>query len=123
MSFLESLKNRNIAVIGAGVTGQAILSFLESKGAQVKLIDEKKINESVITEIDGDLFSKFSLVCVSPGWRIDHPVISEFRKLGTEILSEIDLAWRVKLEILPKLIGMSNTFSGNMRQLMNGNKG
>ncbi|NQW65420.1 MAG: UDP-N-acetylmuramoyl-L-alanine--D-glutamate ligase, partial [Actinobacteria bacterium] len=95
MSFLESLKDRNIAVIGAGITGQAMLSFLESKGAQVKLIDEKKINDSVITEISSDLFSKFSLVCVSPGWRTDHPVISEFRKLGTEILSEIDLAWRV----------------------------
>lgn len=111
MSFLESLKNRNIAVIGAGITGQAMLSFLESKGAQVKLIDEKKINESVITEINSDLFSQFSLACVSPGWRTDHPVISEFRKLGTEILSEIDLAWRVKLEILPnqKWVALTGT--------------
>ncbi len=38
---------------------------------------------------------------VSPGWHTDHPLIEEARHNGVQVLSEIDLAWRVKLEIAP----------------------
>jgi len=111
MSFLKTLRNRNVAVVGAGVTGNAMVDFLTSQGAIVQLFDEKKVSPDVITEVTGELISKTSLVCVSPGWRTDHFFIEEFRKLNIEILSEIDLAWRVKQEIAPnqKWIGVTGT--------------
>lgn len=111
MSFLESLKNKNIAIIGAGVTGSAMFNFLKNYGANVELFDEKNLGANVKTKIPHDEISGFSLVCVSPGWRKDHSFILAFQKLNIEIISEIDLAWRVKLEIAPnqKWIALTGT--------------
>jgi len=111
MSFLESLKARNVAVVGAGVTGSAISKFLSDRGANVQLFDERDSVDGVLTEVSAESVAKYSLVCVSPGWRKDHPFIGEFRKANVEIISEIDLAWRVKKELLPnqKWVALTGT--------------
>lgn len=105
MSFLQSLAAKKIAVVGAGVTGTAILNFLSTRGVNADIFDEKSLGAKRIIE------SRYDLAVVSPGWRLDHPIIEELRSAGTELLGEIDFAWRVKIDLAPdqKWIALTGT--------------
>jgi len=108
MNFVQSLAGKNCLVIGAGVTGMACHTALVDFGANSKLFDEKvKAGADVINQIP----SNIELAVVSPGWREDHPVISQLRSDGVEILSEIDFAWQVKQVLAPsqKWIALTGT--------------
>ncbi len=108
MNFVQSLAGKNCLVIGAGVTGMACHTALVDFGANSKLFDEKvKAGSDVINQIPADL----ELAIVSPGWREDHPVFTQLRSDGVEILSEIDFAWKVKQVLAPsqKWIALTGT--------------
>ena len=108
MNFVQSLAGKNCLVIGAGVTGMACHTALVDFGANSKLFDEKvKAGADVINQIP----SNVELAVVSPGWREDHPVISQLRSDGVEILSEIDFAWQIKQVLAPsqKWIALTGT--------------
>ena len=101
MSFLATLKGKNCLVFGAGVTGTSVMGFLEEHGATAILIDEKEI-AGAITNLESLDLSSFYLAIASPGWKLDHPLIKQARERGVEVISEIDLAWRVKSELRPE---------------------
>ncbi len=101
MSFLAALKGKNCLVFGAGVTGTSVIGFLEEHGATAILIDEKEI-AGAITNLESLDLSSFYLAIASPGWKLDHPLIKQARERGVEVISEIDLAWRVKSELRPE---------------------
>ena len=101
MSFLATLKGKNCLVFGAGVTGTSVIGFLEEHGATAILIDEKEI-AGAITNLESLELSSFYLAIASPGWKLDHPLIKQARERGVEVISEIDLAWRVKSELRPE---------------------
>jgi UDP-N-acetylmuramoylalanine--D-glutamate ligase len=105
MSFLQSLAAKKIAVVGAGVTGTAILNFLSNRGISADIFDEKSLGAYRAVE------SQYDLAIVSPGWRLDHPIIEQLRSAKTELIGEIDFAWRVKEEISPeqKWIALTGT--------------
>ena len=108
MNFVQSLAGKNCLVIGAGVTGMACHTALVDFGANSKLFDEKvKAGADVINQIPANV----ELAVVSPGWREDHPVISQLRSDGVEILSEIDFAWQIKQVLAPsqKWIALTGT--------------
>lgn len=108
MNFVQSLAGKNCLVIGAGVTGMACHTALVDFGANSKLFDEKvKAGSDVINQIPAGL----ELAVVSPGWREDHPVFTQLRSDGVEILSEIDFAWKVKQVLAPsqKWIALTGT--------------
>jgi len=105
MTFLQALANQKIAVLGAGVTGTAVLDFLVTRGVNADLFDEKApLAKRSVDEI-------YDRAIVSPGWRLDNPIVIALRNGGCEILSEIDFAWKVKEEIAPnqKWIGLTGT--------------
>ena len=105
MSFLQSLAAKKIAVVGAGVTGKATLNFLSERGFSADVFDEKSFGAH------RDVESQYDLAIVSPGWRLDHPIIEKLRSAKTELMGEIDFAWRVKEEISPnqKWIALTGT--------------
>jgi UDP-N-acetylmuramoylalanine--D-glutamate ligase len=116
MSFLEQLPSRSIAVVGAGVTGAAMIRFLKDKGVTPVLLDEKTISvEGISSTTDlnsfGEKYRNIDLAIVSPGWKKSNPLILHLEKIGTEIISEIDFAWRVKNEVAPhqKWISLTGT--------------
>lgn len=98
MSFLQSLTDKNILVLGAGVTGRSVARFLRDASSRVELVDEVVSADCKSTIADLNL-SDFDLAIASPGWRLDHPWVVQVREKGIELLSEIDLAWRIKTEI------------------------
>ena len=105
MSFIQSLAGQKIAVIGAGVTGTAVLDFLITRGVVADLFDENAPGAKRSVE------STYDLAIVSPGWRPDNPILLELQSRGCQLISEIDFAWKVKEEIAPeqKWIGLTGT--------------
>ena len=105
MSYLQGLANQKIAVLGAGVTGTAVLDFLVTRGINADIFDEKVPNAKRNVE------DSYDLAIVSPGWRLDNPLVVALQSVGCELLSEIDFAWKVKEEIAPdqKWIALTGT--------------
>jgi len=100
VGFIDSLSKKKVLVIGAGVTGNSVMRFLESHGAKALLVDEKEKIGATTDFAEVDL-SNFELAVVSPGWKLDHPWLERIRSTGIELISEIDLAWRVKKDSNP----------------------
>lgn len=95
MSYISALASKKIAVVGAGVTGSAVLDFLVTRGIEADIFDEKLPGAFRAVETDYDL------AIVSPGWRADHPILVALRSTGCELISEIDFSWLVKAELQP----------------------
>ena len=100
-SFLASLSGSKALVLGAGVTGAPTVEFLKSRGASVQVIDEKSSEVGVRNSLEGFNLSEFSLAVVSPGWQLEHPFVQQISAANISIISEVDLAWRVKCEVAP----------------------
>lgn len=103
MSALSEITSKPVAIIGGGVTGNALINFFRGESCEIELFDD------VEQEIDGvismqqlDNPSHFGTAVISPGWRRTHPLIEQFENAGVRILSEIDLAWLVRSERMPK---------------------
>ena len=98
-----SFSDKKVLILGAGVTGVAVARSLTKRGAQVWLADD------IVTEVAGfsvsptDQFSpsEFDALVVSPGWKSDHFLIIEAEKAGVELWNEVDLAWKIRAELVP----------------------
>ena len=110
-SFLSTLRDSHLLLFGAGVTGRSTEEFLLRHGARVTVLDEKSHDSKAVKDLTDVDLSEFSLAIVSPGWKPDHPWISQARAAGISLLSEIDLAWRAKEEIAPhqRWLGVTGT--------------
>ncbi|MEN9542801.1 MAG: hypothetical protein RL239_454 [Actinomycetota bacterium] len=102
MSFISSLSGKSVMVFGAGVTGQPTIEFLNSKAAKTILVDEKVTAPGIFSDFSKLDLTQVDFAVVSPGWKVDNPLILQLKKAGISIISEIDLAWRVKQEIRPQ---------------------
>ena len=100
-NFIDSLRGAKCILFGAGVTGAPTLDYLKSKGATVISVDEKVQGDGIKHTLEKKDLVGVGLAIVSPGWRVDHPLISLVREAGIELISEIDLAWKVKQQICP----------------------
>ena len=108
-SFVKKFSGKNILIVGAGVTGKSCAKVLTKFQANVTLFDEKIAEKStseykLINEISASSSNSpttFDLAVVSPGWRLDHPVIKQLRDLKIPLISEVDLAWQIKNELAP----------------------
>ncbi len=105
MSFLHELSAKKVAIIGAGVTGSALLDFFATRGINVDLFDENA--PGALREVK----NSYDLAVVSPGWRRDHSIIAALEATGCELMGEVDFAWKVKEEIAPnqKWIALTGT--------------
>jgi UDP-N-acetylmuramoylalanine--D-glutamate ligase len=98
-----TFSDKKVLILGAGVTGLAVARSLVKRGAQVSLADD------VITEVAGfkvamtNTYSavNFDALVVSPGWKSDHFLIIEAEKSGVELWNEVDLAWKLRAELVP----------------------
>ena len=103
------LKGKKYLVVGLGKSGVAAARVLIELGADVTVQDQKRSEE-----IDGALIQyftnhkvacyfgkdpepgrKYEAVIMSPGAPLDIPFVEEARENGAEIISEIELAYRL----------------------------
>ena len=112
-------KNKRIVVIGAGLSGQALVRFLVERGATVALSDLRKQGE--ITGLDSlkgmpvrfdlgghdlELFKQADLIAVSPGVPLDCEPLRLAASCGIPLLGEVEIAAR---EITVPIIGVTGT--------------
>ena len=99
-----NFSDQKILILGAGVTGMAAARALVKRGAKVTFADD------VVTEVNGYEVApsasynaaNFDALLISPGWKSDHPLIAQAASSGIELLNEVDLAWRIRGEVVPE---------------------
>ncbi len=112
-------KNKRIVVIGAGLSGQALVRFLIERGATVALSDLRKQEEiagldslkglPVRYDLGGhdlELFKQADLIAVSPGVPLDCEPLQLASSCGIPLLGEVEIAAR---EITVPIIGVTGT--------------
>ena len=100
--------DKNVLVIGTGVSGIAAADLLIQVGAKVILFDgneqvKKEAIETklrmpekltiVIGTLEKEMKEAIEYVVLSPGVPIDNPMVNELREAGKVILGEIELAY------------------------------
>ncbi|MFQ6672128.1 MAG: UDP-N-acetylmuramoyl-L-alanine--D-glutamate ligase [Candidatus Tectimicrobiota bacterium] len=106
--FARSLKDRRVVVVGLGRTGMATTRLLVGLGAQVSVTDAKPASElaAAVAELPAGVECAFGghplklvrrahLVVTSPGVAWDAPPLAAAREAGVEVISEMELAWRL----------------------------
>lgn len=136
--------NKNIVIIGLGITGISCINFFSKQGIIPMAMDTRKIIPNISNSINkkakihiGSLNKKWlkiaDLIVLSPGISIFHPLLKEAEKTGSEIIGDIELFCReiespiiaitgsngkstvVKLlNNIVKKSGISNSIGGNI---------
>ncbi len=111
MDFTKILSNNpNILILGAGITGTALIKFLEQEDCQLFLFDEKKIDSVKIKQFQelSENFKniKFDLILKSPGIKPTHPVHEFLLQSKIPIYSEIEFA---KFFFKGNILGITGT--------------
>ncbi len=112
-------KNKRVVVIGAGLSGQALVRYLVEQGATVALSDLRDAEKiagldslaglPVRFDLGGhrlDLFEQADLIAVSPGVSLDCEPLRRAASCGIPLLGEIEIAAR---EINVPIIGVTGT--------------
>ena len=98
-----TFSEKNVLILGAGVTGLAVARSLAKRGANVSFADDV-VTEAVgfsVSPADQFSASDFDALVISPGWKSDHTLISEAEKSGVQLWNEVDLAWKLRAELVP----------------------
>ena len=93
--FLRPLLAVPVAVLGAGVSGRAVVALIERLGGAARLFDENSADGCDTFRPGGA--GEFKLVVYSPGFPPTHPWIIAARAAGCTCLGELDFAsvfWR-----------------------------
>ncbi len=85
-------------VVGLGVSGKSALMFLKHLGFEVVCFDVKESlglfeGSLVFSSIEPLLNFSFSLVVLSPGVSLEHPLVQHFLLQGVEVIGEAELAF------------------------------
>jgi UDP-N-acetylmuramoylalanine--D-glutamate ligase len=99
-------KDKHLSIIGMARTGIAAANFLAEQGARVTLLDgkPKEALGAVLEQLTSGVNTVFQsskplpdadLVVLSPGVDILSPDLNSTRESRTEIISELELAYRV----------------------------
>ncbi|HZP59621.1 MAG TPA: UDP-N-acetylmuramoyl-L-alanine--D-glutamate ligase [Opitutaceae bacterium] len=98
MEFLKKLDHRPIAVLGAGVSGHAVMNLLAHLGTPTVLFDENGVDGA--SRDFPAVAPAHPLVVFSPGFPPDHPWLAAARAAGAVCLGELDFAslfWRGRI--------------------------
>jgi len=92
-----------VLILGAGVTGLVVAKSLSKRGALISIADDQigAVDGFDVAPSKSFRVKNFDAVMVSPGWRPDHPLITDAISAGIKIMNEIDLAWTVRADLAP----------------------
>ena len=102
-----NLSNKNVMVVGTGISGIGAVNLLNRAGACVILYDsneklnksdiEKKLDGSraqiIIGKLDDNIVEKTDLLVISPGVPIDSELVLKFKECNVPVWGEIELAF------------------------------
>lgn len=88
-------------VAGLGVSGRAAVEVLVAAGARVRTFDDVALDadeRDAASFLAGDGLAAVDLVVASPGLRPSHPLLAAAPARGVEVVSEVELAWRLRVD-------------------------
>ncbi len=93
------LVKKKALVMGLGVSGSAASEFLLSLGYEVLGVDRRKqdlkgLDIAFFREGEISFLKGISLVILSPGIPLTHPLVLLARSEGVEVIGEVELALR-----------------------------
>lgn len=92
-------ENKNILVLGLGITGRSAISCLANFPCKIYVYDEKIQDFSFLKEavkiFREENFCDIDFVIKSPGIHPNHPIVKKARALGIEVISDLELAYRM----------------------------
>lgn len=101
-------ENKNVLVVGTGISGIAAVKLLSQKGANIILLEgndkitaseiENKYDEAlkvklIIGELPQECMETLDLAVLSPGVPIDIPLVNAIREKDIPIIGEVELAY------------------------------
>jgi UDP-N-acetylmuramoylalanine--D-glutamate ligase len=103
-----NLENKNVLILGLGITGVSTVKALDKLGANIVISDLKDRNQlnefiSQIKDIDLKLYlgtndvplDNIDLIIKSPGIPLTNEVIIKANKEGIEVITDLELAYRI----------------------------
>ena len=116
---MTNYRDKNVVVVGAGVSGLALCRLLTERSASVVLSDQQpgelipgldRLEDLPVTYDFGghttELFVQADLIVMSPGVPVAIPAVQAAARHGVPIIGEIELAAR---EITAPIIGITGT--------------
>lgn len=103
--FKEFIKDKNVAVVGIGVSNIPLINYLADLGARVTALDKKTMDKLdtglvsnfksrsvrlVLGEVYLDDLTGFDLIFKTPSMRIDNPAFVKAKEAGVIITSEME---------------------------------
>lgn len=98
-ALVAALPGARVVLAGLGVSGRAARDVLVGLGADVVALDDRAPDaQDPAAFLAGDGLAGAALVLASPGWRPDHPLLVAARAAGVPVWSEVELAWRLRVD-------------------------
>jgi UDP-N-acetylmuramoylalanine--D-glutamate ligase len=118
MQYLNEIKNKQITVLGLGVTGLGIVRFLLSRGFTPEVVDSRvnppgidwlkehapKVNTYFGDLSDANLCSS-DMIIISPGLSLKIPAIAAAINAGVEVIGDIELFARINTKPVVAVTG------------------
>ena len=118
MQYLNEIKNKQITVLGLGVTGLGIVRFLLSQGIQPNVVDSRenppgvdwlKQHAANLNTHFGDLnnaaLSACDMIIISPGLSLKTPAVTQAINAGVEIIGDVELFARINTKPVVAVTG------------------
>ncbi len=132
MSYIDTLANKKIAILGLGVSGLSCVSFLtkfrivpfvmdnnlDSKGVKHVKLKWPKI---AVYQMDDQMMFTADMLIISPGIALSTPALVEAKKRGIEIIGDVELFARINQKPVIAITGSNGktTVTQLVTQLLN----
>ena len=118
MQYLNEIKNKQITVLGLGVTGLGIVRFLLSHGLTPKVVDSRvtppgidwlkehapNLNTHFGNLDDAELCSS-DIIIISPGLSLKIPAVADAINAGVEVIGDVELFARINTKPVVAVTG------------------
>jgi UDP-N-acetylmuramoylalanine--D-glutamate ligase len=103
------LSGRRVLVLGLGDTGLSVARWVQRQGGTPRVADTRSApprkddyrGELRTGSFSNSLLQGVELVCVSPGLRLDEPLVMEARRKKIAVVGDVELfAWQNKAKVL-----------------------
>ena len=107
MMIPKNVENKEIGLLGLGVSGKSAFISLKAGGGNIYAYDDNISDDPNILKPDTWPWKKLNKIVVSPGISLNHPVIKKAKKLNVDIINEIDVFANSRPKA--KVIGVTGT--------------
>ena len=107
MMIPKNIENKEIGLLGLGVSGKSAFKSLKAGGGNIYAYDDNISNDPIVIEPDKWPWEKLNKIVVSPGISLNHPVIKKAESFKVAIINEIDVFANSKPKA--KVIGVTGT--------------